>query len=65
MYNLQVTKFVDNPNYEKELEEYDKHSRYNNCPDYPKQKLEERSLSVELTEDEFIKVKNAVLDNFI
>lgn len=61
MYKLTITKYVENPNYEEELEE--RKRSYQSLP-YPEQIKEVRSLVVELTDEEFAKMKKEVLTVF-
>lgn len=61
MYKLTITKYVENPNYEEELEERKK--SYHSIP-YPEQIKEVKALVVELTDEEFAKMKKEVLTVF-
>ena len=67
MYKLTVTKLVPNENYEEEVKNYNERFRgYNpsklEISDYPSRTRPEKSLEVELTDEEFTKVKRAVLE---
>jgi hypothetical protein len=64
MYRLQVTKFVDNPNYDKEMDEYKSRSTYQ-LVDHPMSRLEERNLDVTVTDEEYKAIKKAVLETFV
>ncbi len=61
MYKLTITKYVENTNYEEELEESKR--GYRNTP-YPEKNIEVKSLVVELTDEEFAKMKKEVLTVF-
>jgi len=66
MYKLQVTKFVENENYEKEMEEYEKRTKYSyGQVEHPYNTREERHLEVTLTDNEYKAVKESVLKTFI
>lgn len=65
MYRLTITKIEVNPNYEKEMENWERKMHYGNSPtDFPKFEFEQRSLFVILTEDEFRLLKPEILRVF-
>lgn len=66
MYRLQVTKFVKNEGFEKEMEEYRERTKYGYGMDvqHPVDSREERRLEVELTDEEYNAVKESVLKCF-
>lgn len=61
MYRLTITKYVENPSYEAELEE---RKRSYHSMSYPEKNIEVKSLVVELTDEEFAKMKKEVLTVF-
>ena len=61
MYKIEIVKLFPNSNYSKEREEYESARRYNQYREEPKAFIQEKSLSCELSEKEFIEVKKAVL----
>ena len=61
MYKLTITKYVENTNYEAELKES---QRYGSLGKYPEKHTEVKSLVVELTDEEFAKMKKEVLTVF-
>ena len=59
-YKLNVQKYIVNTDYEKQMEDYKENSKYsnfNNRNDYPEKFISTTCLEVELTEEEFKKVK--------
>jgi len=63
MYKLTITKTVENPDYKEQLKLYnDKWSGSN--MDYPQKYIPERSLEVELTDEEFTKLKSETIKIF-
>lgn len=68
MYRLQVTKFVKNEGFEKEMEEYRDRTKYGYGSgmdiEHPVDTREERRLEVELSDEEYEAVKKAVLSTF-
>ena len=64
MYRLQVTKFVDNHNYDEEMKEYEQVSRWNSVVQHPIKQLEERNLDVMITDEEYQAVKKSILKQF-
>jgi len=64
-YRLTITKFVPNPNYDKEMEEYENRNRYNRPnSEHPVSTLEEKLMYVTLDEKQYEAVKKAVLETF-
>lgn len=61
MYKLTITKYEENPYYEAELKES---QRYGTIGKYPEKNIEVKSLVVELTDEEFAKMKKEVLTVF-
>jgi hypothetical protein len=67
MYKLYITKSVENENYEEQKKEYLERNRYNTRynDDVPFSKtIQVKSLEVELTDEEFKKLKSGVLSIF-
>lgn len=65
MYTVVITKSRDNPNFDAQLKDYKERSesRYGNPVQvpYPDARIEEKALSVTLTDEEFAAVKKACL----
>lgn len=67
MYKLQITKTEANPNYEVLLKEYKERNRYNSGSfdnDDPRPELIKNLLVVELTDEQYKKVKAEVFKVF-
>lgn len=67
LYTLTVTKFRENPSYAEQQTEYDRKRQYGNTfdlPNAPLPLLQDRELTVTLTEAEYQAVKKAVLEQF-
>jgi|DEB19_MinimDraft_3_1074340.scaffolds.fasta_scaffold42258_1 hypothetical protein len=63
MYKLFITKQIENPDYEEQMKSYnDKWSGRN--MDYPLKYIAGRSLEVELTDEEFMKLKSETIKIF-
>lgn len=63
MYKLLITRTIENPDYKEQLESYnDKWSGRN--MEYPQKYIPERSLEVELTDEEFKKLKAETIKIF-
>jgi hypothetical protein len=63
-YHIKIIKLEENKDYEEQLKEYRKRREYNSYPgnlEYPKKEIEVNTLDTILTEEEFIKIRNAVL----
>jgi len=63
MYKLEITKFVENPDYEEDMKEYKERMRgYHNMDSSRLQAMvEKRKLEVELTDSEYQEVKKLML----
>ena len=61
MYKIEIVKLFPNPDYSKEREEYVNAKLCNQYGVEPKAFIQEKSLSCELSEKEFIEIKKAVL----
>ena len=64
MYRLTIIKFESNEKYEEELEEWKNRrgTAYGTFNETPSREKETRSLSVDLTDEEFAAIKKAVLE---
>lgn len=63
-YKITITKMDLNPNYKEEYEDYREKSRYGSAALEPIKNIESRVLDVELTEEEYKKVKAEVIKVF-
>jgi hypothetical protein len=68
-YKIVITKMIDNPNFQNELEEYrknDSRSRYIGSSDvlYPERMLSENALATILSEKQFEAIRKATLEQF-
>jgi len=69
MYRLQITKFEDNPNYKDEMEEYKDRDKFHYQDgrgdiQHPLAQLEGRKLDLDITDEEYQAIKEAVLKTF-
>lgn len=64
-YKVKIERFVDNPNYDSEYGLWYEKNRYNSLQTTPPdKKIVQRVLEVDLTEEEFNRVKNSVITVF-
>jgi hypothetical protein len=67
MYKLVIMKFVENEDYEKQMLKYEQQNQYRNSYDennYPKPTKLDRVLEVDLEDDEYKAVREAVIKNW-
>ena len=67
MITLKITRTKENENYEEEIEEWREKIRFANIgssEDYPKHIVIEKTLEVEITEEQFEAIRKAALTNF-
>lgn len=66
MYKLLITKTVENKNYEEQMIEYKEKSKYTNFMSerIPEREIIERTLEIELTDEEYKAIKKAALNTF-
>lgn len=70
MYKIQITKITKNPNFSKEIKDWEEKNKYNNYGNYrngdvvqmrPEETQEENAIMCQLNEEEFEAVKKALI----